>query len=334
MMLANAAGVELRPVARSRGGSTFLRYHGIPVLHGNISDPDEARRLQSGARLIANFALAAGTPAEALSRNTEIIRQTFFASPPEAIIVFFSTLSVHGQYDENGRCVTTFYGQMKLANERLVFSLSRQLQREAYVLRLGHVAGQFQNMTDFIQREIAAGPVPMIDPERASNITFTEAITEALLAIASGTAGPPGLYDLVNLPQWSWREIYAREAQKLGKLLQIEIARANQSSRASLRHKALEIVGRIGRKEQILQVMSYLSKRFNVRLKADYYVRRASNEIRALEKQRLVANNAMYWPEIPARHLNGVRMTRELIDTKVYSINDEIKQRWPADLAY
>jgi nucleoside-diphosphate-sugar epimerase len=335
MMLANVVGVELRPVVRSRGGSAFLRYSGIPVLHGDVSNPDEARLLLSGARLIANFAIASGTPAEAISRNNEIIRQTFFASPPESTIVFFSTLSVHGQCDDEGRHAKTFYGEMKLKNERLVSLLSKRLGRKAYILRLGHVAGQFQNAADLIRREIEAGPVPMIDPERASNVTFTEMITEALLAIASEKAGPPGLYDLVNIPQWTWREVYAHEAQKLGKPLKIEKAQDNkQASQPSLRLKAIKMAGQFGLKERLLRGASHLPGPINARLEADYYVSRASSEIQALKKQLSPANSAMYWPEVSPIHLSGVRTTRELIDAGAYPIYDKGKQRWPIDLVY
>jgi nucleoside-diphosphate-sugar epimerase len=334
MMLANVAGVKLRPVVRSRGGSAFLRYHGVPVLHADISNPDEARRLQSGARLIANFAIASGTPAEAISRNNEIIRHNFFASPPGSTIVFFSTLSVRGTYDDEGRRSRTFYGEMKKANEHLVSLLSKRLGRKAYILRLGHVAGQFQNVTDLIQREITAGPVSMIDPDRPSNVTFTEMIAEALLAIASEKAGPPGRYDLVNLPQWSWREVYAHEAQKLGRPLQIETAGDKRSSRASLGRKAIEMAGRMGLKEQLLRGASHLSGRINMRMKAKYYVARASSEIQTLVNQCPAANNMMNWPEIPVTCLSGIRTTRELIDTRAYPIYDDGKRRWPTDLAY
>jgi len=58
------------------------------------------------------------------------------------------------------------------------------------------------------------------------------------------------------------------------------------------------------------------------------------SQIHALEEQRLAANPAMYWPEIPPTHLSGVRTTRELIDARAYQIYDEDKRRWPTDLAY
>jgi hypothetical protein len=46
-------------------------------------------------------------------------------------------------------------------------------------------------------------------------------IAEALLAISQGRAGPPGRYDLVNEPQWTWRDVYCHEAAALGVPLKI-----------------------------------------------------------------------------------------------------------------
>lgn len=332
-MLASLPRVEVRPVARTRGGSAFLRYQGIPVLHGDISDPEQAKCLLDGAGIVANFALASGNPAEALARNTAIIRQTFLSSPPDATVVFFSTLSVHGQYDEQGRRAQTFYGKMKLKNEALVTTLAKDHRRKAYIFRLGQVAGEFQGITDLMRRDISAGPVLMIDPERASNITFTEMITEALLVIANGKPGPPGLYDLVNLPQWSWRDVYSHEAQKLGKALEIICVLQNLDNGLSLRNTAVKLVNKLGLKELILRGASLLPGKFNATLKADYYVTRARNEIRELSSSQSPSNQAMYWPEIPVEYMIGLRSTQELIDTDAFPIRTGERQRWPADLA-
>lgn len=75
----------------------------------------------------------------------------------------------------------------------------------------------------------------------------------------------------------------------------------------------------------------FLSGSLLARLKADYYARRASRKVRALDRQRLVANTAMYWPEIPVRYVSGIQPTRKLIETRAYPIYDG-EPRWPADI--
>lgn len=324
MMLAGVAGVDVRSVVRSRGGSAFLRYHGIPVVHGDISKSEGALHLLSEAQLIAIFALAKGTPVESLARNNAIIRNTFTASPPNATIVFASSLAVHGQYDNEGRegrRTKSYYGKLKLKNEALVSALARQTGRKAYILRLGHVAGEFQNLTDAIRKQIASGKVVMIDPERASNVTHTDMIVEALLAIASGRAGPPGLYDLLDLPQWTWREVYEHEARMLH--LPLKIMKLPQPRSSSLRSALTNLASRLGLRERILRGLAHLPGGFNASLTADYRVHRATAEIIALDKLQRPDNPAMYWPELPAERLAGLRRTCELINPRTYPIRVE-----------
>src|SRR5260370_31003808 len=116
LLLASRPEVELRPLVRWRSGSAFLRHHGVPVQHGSITDPEFGANALAGADLIANFALAGGTPAGALKENQEIIRATFAYSAPTATNVFFSTLAVHGSFHENGRRHRSADGDLKLRN--------------------------------------------------------------------------------------------------------------------------------------------------------------------------------------------------------------------------
>ena len=71
LLLANSAGIKVRPIVRSRSGSAFLRFRGVPVMHGSVSDPAQSKRLQDGGDVIANFALALGTPALSMANNEQ-----------------------------------------------------------------------------------------------------------------------------------------------------------------------------------------------------------------------------------------------------------------------
>ena len=214
LLLSRQSGVDVQTISRSREGSAFLRLNGIQVTHGDISKPEDARRILDGGDVIANFALALGSPASAVARNRTIIQNCFDYSPQPSTVVFFSTLAVHGEYSPDGRRQSTFYGQLKRQNEAQVRRLSRQKKRKAYVLRLGHVMGDYQRLNELIRDEISNPPVFLPYPDRLSNVTATVTIADALLAIASKRAGPPGIYDLLNQPQWNWREVYECEAKR------------------------------------------------------------------------------------------------------------------------
>ena len=96
----SSANLDVVSAVRTFAGSVFLRLNGAKVVHGDVAKPDEATKILEGAGVIANFALALGTPREALERNRRIIEQSFacFAACFNSSS-FFSTLSVHGQYD-------------------------------------------------------------------------------------------------------------------------------------------------------------------------------------------------------------------------------------------
>jgi nucleoside-diphosphate-sugar epimerase len=338
LMLANAPGIDVRPIVRSRSGSAFLRYHGVPVMHGNISDPEQSKRLLEGGDIIANFALALGTPAASLKQNEQIVTQMFEGSPESSTIVFFSTLAVLGLDGISSGRSRTMYSKLKLRNERQVQVLARKSRRRAYVLRLGHVAGVYQNINQMWRAEIEAGPVRLVEPERRSNVTFTETIADALCAIGEGRAGPPGLYDLVNQPQWSWRGIYTHEAERLGVRLVILPPRSpNETDRAatatvSLKGMMLAMISRLGLREKALKLASELPDTLNESLKAEHYVSRARAEIAELSQLPPIRNSAQLWPAINGNHLTGLRETMSLLVDKVFVTDRGGAMRWPADL--
>ena len=336
LLLASVPAIELRPVARSRLGSAFLRFQGVPVLHGSISDPVQAPRLLEGADVVANFALALGTPWASVKENEAIIAQTFEASPATATVVFFSTLAVLGLSDPGQRRQSTMYTKLKLSNERQVLEAAKKHGRRAYVLRLGHVAGTYQSINQLFRSEIESGSVALIEPAKASNVTFTEAIAEALQAIAQGRVGDPGLYDLVNTPQWTWQEVYAYEAQRLGRTLDVSRAIGSpprpRASR-SLKSLGLRAVTHFGLKEKALQLAAELPGSFNDALKAEHFVSRVRSEISALvEPARPSQNSAQLWPGVDVNNLPGLGETRTLLETKAFDINVPGRQPWPNDL--
>ncbi len=324
LRLAHEPGIDVRPVARTRGGSAFLRLNGIEVWHGDVSRPDEARAMLEGADVVANFALASGSPHEASVRNRTIIEQSVCASPPGATIVFLSTLAVHGEYDLKGHRRRSYYGQMKLANERQVRRLARRAKRRAYILRLGHVIGAYQGMTEVIRSEILDPPVQLPFPERLSNVTATVTIADALVAIAENRVADAGTYDLVNLPNWTWREVYAYEAQQIG----WPLVSSRPSSRCEQSRSLLSmLISHVARsagptriRELTLEALGWLPASVAASAKATYATVRARREIAELVSMRSVTNSALLWPAIKVKRLPGLQETRKLLDASSTSI--------------
>lgn len=337
LMLTQVAGVEVVPIIRTRSGSAFLRYHGIPVVHGDITDPSVGARTLSGADVVANFALAGGTPGQARKQNDNIARAIFEHSNPLTANVFFSTLAVHGDFDAAGRRRMTAYGDLKRRNERLVTTLARRRRRTAYILRLGHVAGTYQALSRFCRDELLSPPVVVPNLERLANVTHTVTIADALVAIGSKRSGPPGLYDVVNVPQWTWRQVYDKEATVLGiapSFMSIQHDHVPRSALLSrLTRVTLKAIGGNSTKDMLLRVLGRLPGSFDGRIRAEYYVDRSRKEIAVLIERPQPRNPATLWPALDVHILPGLSRTDDRLALSILSAGSSARiESWPPDL--
>jgi nucleoside-diphosphate-sugar epimerase len=313
LQLARFDDVTALPVARSRGGSAFLRLNDMVVRHGDIEQESEASALLAGADLVANFALAWGTPGEMRARNSDIIENSLRHAPANASYVFLSTLAVHGEAGPDGRMQRSNYGRLKRSNERMVLRLARRLGRRAWVLRLGHVMGPHQRITHLIRSEIAEQRVRLPEPDRASNTVLTLDIAEALRCIALGLAGPPGIYDLVSRPQRSWRQVYEAEAAGMGLALSPRAPAPVAPPPPKPFARLIAAIASGPLRETGLKVAALLPAEVAARLKARHAVARSAAAVAAMAPAEAPANGALFWPAHDARWLEGPRDTADLI---------------------
>ena len=336
LLLARQPGVETQAISRTRNGSAFLRYAGVPVAHGEIDNPRRAPELIAGTDIVANFALAIGTPAASLAANARIVTRVFECAPPDATIVFFSTLAVNNRGDGAGS-LRSPYEKSKLKTEKLALDLAAQMKRKLYILRLGHVAGELQNIVSIWREELNDQPIRIPDPERASNVTHTAAIAEALIAIGEGRAGPPGRYDLVNTPQWSWRQVYEHEASKLGAPVSFErldpLANARPGFVARAKGLARAIAAQPRVRQALERALALMPVEFNEKAKAAYSVARMRSEIADLASPPSVRNAAALWKGLPVRLLDGARPTAEILRMPEFQFTNQVGPRWPEDPA-
>ena len=334
ILLHGLPGVEVVPVSRTRNGSAFLRSRGVPVMHGSITDSVQARILLSGAGVVANFALASGLGRTIVDANHSIIQASIDHAEPTARIVFFSTLAIHGIFGPRGERTQNAYGDLKLRNEKYFTRAVARSGNLGFILRLGHVCGEEQNITHLIRSEIASGDVLIDDLERASNTTHVVAIAEALLAIAEGRAKTAGRYDLVNQPQWSWRQVYEYESLKTGRTLVIRRAEVAQIGRQPLLRRAmssvLTAVDRLGIKPVLERVLPYLPTAVVERIKLNHSIKAARQEIAALTPPAVLSNTASWWPALDIEPLPGVRNTQQLIDEGSF-LRKPPAPPWPRD---
>jgi nucleoside-diphosphate-sugar epimerase len=339
LMLAQRPDIELVAICRNRSGSAFLRWQGIACRHGRAADPSDAARLFADCDLIVNSSLATGTPAEIRRTEDRIIRNLFVCSKSSAKIIHFSTQSVYGD-PRPGRWmrIQNPYGRAKLESERRVRAEQRRSKQPAYILRLGHVCGTMQEISNSIRESIRDGTVLFPAKDCPSNTIYTAAIIGAILQIIRGAA-QPGTYDLMNSPPWTWRDVYEYEAGVCH--LRIEsIVDAEPPQRSWLGGTGNSVVRAVAAVTSVpalvqlgTKLFAYVPERINTRAMAWWLSKRAQREIAALKHTRSPPDHLSWVP-------NGVNFfpadtpTRELLRAFAPATAvDAAREAWPADLA-
>jgi nucleoside-diphosphate-sugar epimerase len=338
--LSKVAGIDLVPICRNRTGSAFLRYSGISCRHGRVGHPSEAAPLIGDCDAIVNCALGTGTPSEIRSFDRALIHNLFACSPPGATIIHLSTLMVHGDPRPGPRLrLRNPYARAKLAAEKRVRIESSRGGRPGYTLRLGHVCGPLQNITEKIRKEVASGEVALPEADTASNTVYTVTIVDAIASILAGNERP-GTYDLTNQPQWTWRQVYEFESQRAGlpfRARTVPVPRPIALHRRLLgwtRGKLRCLAGTELVRQTLEKCLALCSKAMNDRAQALWYTLRARAEINLLAADPPLAPE-LSWLPLNRSSLTSLRPTQELLSNNV--IENPLsgaRLRWAKDLAY
>ena len=304
LRLREAEGIEVVPVVRNVSGSAFLRLNGMDCRHGRIADLIDARRLIGDCDTVVNFALSTtAIPRVDRDINRKIVRGILAGAKPGARIVFASTIMVYAPAMKF-RFLDS-YGMEKLIVEKMFGRLCRTSQHPFFVLRLGHVLGDLQNITRKLCGAIRAGRVALPNQGLSgSNTVFAATIVEAIVQAARGSQSP-GTYDLISSPQWSWREVYAYYAAQLQVPLELaEVAnvydpraRAGDSS-GLLRRWLRYLTHHQSLRERLMFLLAYLPTELNQRIYSRYLQTRARAEINTLRQFEKVELCAPDWREL------------------------------------
>jgi hypothetical protein len=231
------------------------------------------------------------------------------------------------------------YGRAKRAAEALVRAEGRRCRKPAYTFRLGHVYGPFQNISAKIQQQIASDSVVLPDKETASNVVFTVTIVDAIRAVLAGRE-QPGEYDLTNVPQWTWREVYQYTGFSCGMQFKArtmpgglrQTVAARVSSRLSGALRGITSMGFV--RQAANSLLSVAPTSVGLRVQAYWYRLRAGTEIAALVEQALPAPE-MYWVPMDIKTLRSLQPTERLLVDKPYDrIANGGGRRWPRDLGF
>jgi nucleoside-diphosphate-sugar epimerase len=338
LLLSRIGGVELVPVCRNPTGSAFLRFSGVACRHGRPADSLEAPKLFGDCDAILNCALGAGTPAETRAFDRALIRNIFDYSKPGAIVIHCSTLMVHGD-PRPGKILRArdSYGRVKLAAEAEIQSRGKRSGKPAYIVRLGHVCGPLQNITDKIHKEIVAGRVVLPQEDVYSNTVYTVTIVDALMSILAGN-DQPGVFDLTNSPQWTWRQVYEYEAGLIGQTFSAKIVPVPEPR--TVPRSIVDSFKRAARgwatspfvRRNLERALALAPKETNDKAQATWFKLRAQAEIRAITTDPTPAPE-LSWIRLDKRPMAGLHETATLLDENQYKdLSGDIQNRWPEDL--
>jgi len=293
LYLSQMDDVTVVPICRTEYGSAFLRRCGLFCRHGSLLRKEEATELLSDCDLVADFSLPKGLPSEIRAGVKTIVTNSIKTSPHHSRFVYISSTMAFGMSLHSSQRVyrhyvisRSVYSATKRFGERLAIRLGRKAGREIYILRLGQVHGDMQSVSRRLIRELRDETVYV--PEGLSDTVFAFTIAEALRNIAVGNE-TPGVYTLVSVPQWTWREIHEFYARRLGIQPQSLELKADNDTGSSFSMKslfnivryALKIsIGFVTRNRELFMAhLLYAFPRLEQRAKALNLIRNASKEI-------------------------------------------------------
>lgn len=148
----------------------------------------------------------------------------------------------------------------------------------------------------------------------------------------------PGVYDLMNVPQWSWREVFAYEAGLLGLGVQLEhVPDAGSSGIVEIGRSvfapSLMSAARTGFLYRVVsRILPTLPFIWYRRFKATYSVKSAGREIAELKRKRPTML-AVFRKPVGRRFPALLTPTVELLGNPGFRLSSDLaRDPWPDDL--
>ena len=307
--------VRVVAICRSELAAVLLKRCGVECRVGFIEDRRQAEHLLAECDTVVDLSLPRGTASEFRRSSADIIENAITFSPPGARFVYASTYMAYGMKEPEDRLFRRYrfsrnvYGTNKRWAEHRALSAAKRSDTPAYVLRFGQVQGEIQRCT---HRLVVDAKASVHVPASASNTVFVFTVAEAIVHIAHGLEGP-GVYTLVSVPQWSWKEVVEYVSRRNGiRPTVVEVSRDPVQQRRSAFEIPQMIVRALLRNRDL--VTGYILAHFpklEMRAKALHSIRRARAEIASARVGAEVELlESVYWGGAPGRRLTSLSDSR------------------------
>ena len=277
-------GVDVVAVSRTEIGAVFLERCGIKCRYGSFDSAEAAEGLVGDCDLIADFAHPHGLPSVVRGQVLANIEGLFEGTSEKIPYVYMSTISAFGMPKADAPLKKyflshTMYSADKRAIERYV--LKQRSSRPRYVLRLGQVHGVLQSVSREYREESRAGTVALsVSKDSLSYVVFCNTIAAVLLRIAKQKE-LPGIYTLVERPEWTWNQVYRfwSECEEL-KFKQLDASQVNRPLKQVARRITQQILKYgISFRQTVINYVPLRNLKIETRLQAIFLRRKAKAEL-------------------------------------------------------
>jgi dTDP-4-dehydrorhamnose reductase len=335
LFLKTYPGVRVIAIVRAPISGAILRRCGIEVRVGTFATPEESAQLVGDCDVVIDFSvISTGEVAEICAHYAKNITAALQYSPSWARYVFISTINAFGMGDEFNRAKNywiphSVYAYTKRYGERWALRLGELKGKQAFVLRLGHVYGLLQRVSQDTA-ELVGGPYLEFDyPDTPSYTVFCHTIAEAIVNVGAGKE-VPGIYTLVSEPAWSWKEVLEYYTPP-GRHLKITLRPTQQTrwwTRVTNGLKSATL--RLGYRyqETVKANMLHRFPRLLLKIRGNFYCQRARQQIREWQEQFIYHPPLVHEGVFPGARLASISDSHVTMPEKTTEVRRILECLW------
>ena len=245
----NLGEVEITCLIRSAYSRVFFELFGLRYEYLQTGSPEQIREQLGRFDVVLDFAYPAGQLHEILEQSRENISNTLSAMRKGSKYFYMSSIMAYGMPDDQKwighyRVPRTSYSYIKREIEKHCLQEGNRCGISIYNFRLGQVHGFLQSVSASFRKKLSLAGTAVLDgrPSDKVNIIFIHSLCAAILDCAKGLHAP-GLYTLVNTPQWTLEELYQYYLQfyRMDASLQFRPSELMSKPKRSLARYAIEL---------------------------------------------------------------------------------------------
>lgn len=315
--------IDVQPIVRNKVGAAYLRHMGFSCTIAEISNEADAKEALHDIDVVVIAAYAwpdlTSSPKQHAALNEALVKNAVAYAGQNATVIYFSTIrALSRKIDANTSFLRPLYDKEKEHLEKVLLHWCKKYGKKGYALRLGHVFGQNQPFTKKVNELLvnAAELHLQTNPEQPSNIVHTVTIAEAITRCATSSVRP-GTYTLVNVPQWTWRDVFEHyNTKKIPLMFMGKKKETRDSWLNDLKQMLVNIAGR--QVKHYLRLRQFMPKSLEEYAKQKYLRKKIADDIALLKKndQSFYASPFSY-ATAPGPYLPGLSKTADLLKKQV-----------------